>query len=110
MYLLYARCLLSQMPSTCTGRTMPRQIRPELYLQIVKTHAWEHGAREEQQTKPPCRTRTSSGAAAHDAHKVLVHPWNKLLLVFCNEDGALQPVYQLQHVVPNFIDVPSIPF
>ena len=45
MYLLYATCFLSQMPSTCTGRTIPRQIRNELYLQMVKTHAQEHGAK-----------------------------------------------------------------
>ena len=64
---------------------------------------------EEQQTKPPCRARTTSGAAAHDAHNVLVHPWNELLLVFCNEDGALQPGYWLQHVVPNLIVVESNP-
>ena len=33
MHLLYARCLLSQMPSTCSGDTLPKQIKNELYLQ-----------------------------------------------------------------------------
>ena len=61
MYLLYARCFLSQMPSTCTGRTMPRQVRNELYLQMVKTHAWEHGAkvRTNKRSYPTERARRS---------------------------------------------------
>ena len=59
MYLLYVRCFLSQMPSTCTGRTMPRQMRNELYLQMVQTHTWERGAkaRNNKRSHPAERAR-----------------------------------------------------
>ena len=61
MYLFYARCFLSRMPSACTGRTMPRQMRNELYLQMVKTYAWEHGAkmRNNKRSHPAERARRS---------------------------------------------------
>ena len=32
MYLLYARWRLPQIPSTCMGRTIPKQIRKSWYL------------------------------------------------------------------------------